>query len=77
MFAFATAGGATSTNLVGIREHANASMRGLILKGGDRSQYPIVNSTYVHGLGTGIRTRGAGAVMQITAGAYAVPTIYQ
>lgn len=78
MFAFATQGSATSTNLVGIREHANTSMRGLILKGGDRNQYPIVNSTYVRGFGTGVRTRGAGAVMQITAsGSYTTPTTYQ
>jgi len=78
MFAFATQGSATSTNLVGIREHANSSMRGLILKGGDRNQYPIVNSTYIRGFGTGIRTRGAGAVMQITAsGSYTIPTTYQ
>jgi hypothetical protein len=78
MFAFATQGSATSTNLVGIREHANSSMRGLILKGGDRNQYPIINSTYIHGFGTGIRTRGAGAVMQITAsGSYTTPTLYQ
>lgn len=78
MFAFATQGSSTASNLVGIREHPNSSMRGLILKGGDRNQYPIINSTYIHGFGTGIRTRGAGAVMQITAsGSYTVPTIYQ
>lgn len=76
LFAFATQGGAATSNLVGIREHANASLRGLILRGGDRNEYPLVNSTYIHGLGTGVRTRGAGAVMQITAGAYAIPAIY-
>jgi hypothetical protein len=78
VFAFATQGGNTTTNLVGIREHANASLRGLILKGGDRTNYPLINSTYIHGLGTGIRTRGAGAVMQITAaGSYTTPVAYQ
>jgi hypothetical protein len=78
MAAFATQGGNTSANIVGIREHANASMRGLILKGGDRNQYPIINSTYIRGMGTGVRTRGAGAVMQITANAsYTTPTQYQ
>jgi hypothetical protein len=75
---FATAGGSQSTNLIGIREHVDQSLRGLILKGGDRNAYPIVNSTYVRGLGTGVRTRGAGAVMQITANAsYTTPTLYQ
>lgn len=77
LFAFATRGGAQTTNLVGIREHANAGLRGLILKGGDRSQYPLINSTYIRGFGTGVRTRGAGAVMQITAaGSYTIPTQY-
>lgn len=78
IFAFATQGGQSNANLIGIREHPQASMRGLILKGGDRADYPLVNSTYIHGLGTGVRTRGAGAVMQITAsGTYTIPTIYQ
>ena len=77
LFAFATQGSATSTNLVGIREHANSSLRGLILKGGDRNQYPIINSAYIHGFGTGIRARGAGAVMQLaTAGTYDIPALY-
>ena len=77
IFAFATQGSQTTANLIGIREHANASMRGLLLKGGDRANYPIVNSTFVHGLGTGVRTRGAGAVMQITTnGSYTIPTAY-
>jgi hypothetical protein len=75
---FATQGGNTNANIVGIREHADTSLRGLILKGGDRNAYPIVNSTYIRGMGTGVRTRGAGAVMQITANAsYTTPTIYQ
>jgi hypothetical protein len=72
------AGSGTAANLVGVREHANTSLRGLVLKGGDRNNYPIINSTFVHGFGTGIRTRGAGAVMQVTAsGSYTTPTIYQ
>lgn len=78
MFGFATQGSATSTNLVGVREHAQQSLRGLVLRGGDRNNYPIINSTFIHGFGTGIRTRGAGAVMQITAsGTYTIPTLYQ
>jgi hypothetical protein len=78
MFAFATQGGAQTTNLVGIREHANAELRGLLIKPGDRANYPLINSSYVHGLGTGVRTRGAGAVQQITAsGSYTIPTLYQ
>lgn len=75
--AFATQGGNTSANIVGIREHVDQSLRGLLLKGGDRNAYPIVNSTYIRGMGTGVRTRGAAAIMQITAaGSYTTPTIY-
>lgn len=77
MVGFATAGSQQTANLIGIREHDNASLRGLILKGGDRTQYPLINSTYVRGFGTGVRTRGAGAVMQITAaGSYTIPALY-
>jgi hypothetical protein len=77
ILAFATTGGSAPANLVGIREHANSDLRGLILKGGDRNEYPLINSTYIHGLGTGVRTRGAGAVMQITAaGSYTIPAAY-
>lgn len=78
IFAFATQGSQSQVNLIGIREHENTAMRGLILKGGDRNNYPIINSTYIHGFGTGVRTRGAGAVMQITtSGSYTIPTAYQ
>ncbi len=77
MVFFATAGGSQSANVIGIREHPDQSLRGLILKGGDRNQYPIVNSTYIRGMGTGVRTRGAAAVMQVTAsGSYTTPTLY-
>lgn len=77
IFAFATQGGNQNTNLIGIRQHAQASLRGLILKGGDRNDYPLVNSTYIHGLGTGVRLRGSGAVMQVTvSGTYTIPAAY-
>src|SRR6185312_9971289 len=78
VFGFATQCGSHSTYLIGIRLHAQPSLQGLILKGGDRNEYPLVNSTYIHGLGTGVPLRGAGAVMQITTnGSYTVPTLYQ
>lgn len=77
IFAFATQGGGSNFNLVGIRQHANPALQGLIIKGGDRNDYPLINSTYIHGLGTGIRFRGLGAVMQVTAsGSYTIPTQY-
>lgn len=64
-------------NLIGIREHDNAALRGLRLLRGAQHDYPLTDSYYLHGFGTGVRHRGAGVVMQITAGAYTVPTQYQ
>lgn len=64
-------------NPVGIREHEQASARGLQLVKGPRPDYPLIDSYYLHGFGTGIRHRGAGAVMQISAaGSYTTPAAY-
>jgi len=64
-------------NPVGIREHENASLRGLRLVKGRDSDYPLIDSFYLHGMGTGIRHRGAGVVMEIDdGGTYTPPTEY-
>ena len=64
-------------NPIGIREHANAAYQGLKIIPGQRSDYPLLDSFYRRGFGTGIRQRGAGIVMQVTvAGAYTVPVAY-
>lgn len=77
MVAFATGGPDNLSNPIGIREHANTDMRGLRLIPGDKAAYPLVNSYYNRGFGTGIRHRGAAAVMQIKAtGSYAIPAAY-
>lgn len=76
VFGFVTGGARNIGNPVGIREHANASMRGLRLVKGPDSDYPLTDSFYQHGLGTGIRHRGAGVVLQTTDGSYAVPSTY-
>ena len=76
MVGFASGGTYRGTNLVGLREHAKAQLRGLRLVKGTDPDYPIINSYYQRGFGTGIRQRGAGVVMQITAGAYAIPSGY-
>lgn len=76
-FAFATGGDASLNNPVGFREHANPALRGLRLIPGNKQGYPLIDSFYNRGFGTGVRQRGGGAVMQITAsGSYAVPTQY-
>lgn len=64
-------------NPVGLREHANAGLRGLRLIAGDRAGYPLINSYYSRGFGTGIRQRGGAAIMQIKAsGSYDIPAAY-
>lgn len=73
----ATGGRANLNNPVGIREHSNASLRGLRLVKGPSADYPIIDSFYNRGFGTGIRHRGGSVIMQITASAsYTPPTQY-
>lgn len=76
MVGFASGGAYAANNLVGIREHAKTNLRGLRLVKGTDPDYPLINSYYQRGFGTGVRQRGAGVVMQITAGSYTIPTGY-
>jgi hypothetical protein len=74
---FVSGGESNALNLVGIRQHENAGLRGLRLVKGPDSDYPLTDSFYLHGFGTGVRHRGAGVVMQITvSGTYTIPTAY-
>jgi hypothetical protein len=77
MVAFATGGQESLTNPIGIREHQNPALRGLRLVKARSNDYPLQDSYYQRGFGTGIRQRGAGLVMQVTANAsYAAPAQY-
>lgn len=77
MFGFATGGALQASNPVGFREHQNASLRGLRLVKGRDNDYPLIDSFYNRGFGTGIRHRGAGVVMQVKAsGSYVIPALY-
>lgn len=74
---FATGGPDNIQNPIAIREHPTASLRGLLLAKGRDADYPLIDSYYVRGFGTGIRQRGAGAVLQRTAsGTYTIPAQY-
>jgi hypothetical protein len=42
------------------------NQRGLRLLPGSSQRYPLIDSYYVRGFGTGVRHRGAAVVMQIT-----------
>lgn len=71
-------GGADNlTNPIGLREHSNPAYRGLKVIPGNRQGYPLIESFFQRGLGTGIRQRGAGVVAQVSGNAsYTVPAIY-
>lgn len=72
-----TGGPDNISNPIGLREHKNTSYRGLKSIPGNRNGYPLIESYYQRGFGTGIRHRGAGIVTQIAAGAsYTVPALY-
>jgi hypothetical protein len=75
MVAVALKGAGVRSNVVGIREHANAAMRGVVLRPGNNQNYPLIDSFYIRGMGTAIGPRGAAAVMKLDAsgGAYTVP----
>lgn len=65
------------TNPIGLREHQNPAYRGLQVIPGNRNGYPLIESFFQRGLGTGIRQRGAGVVAQVSgSGTYTVPAIY-
>ncbi len=76
MAAIGTGGKANLNNPVGLREHANPSLRGLRLVKGPNADYPLVDSFYNRGFGTGVRQRGGSVVMQVTSGSYAKPSTY-
>jgi hypothetical protein len=76
-FAFATGGSASLNNPVGLREHANPNLRGLRLVKGRNADYPLIDSFWAAGFGTGVRQRGGGIVLQLTAsGSYTTPPQY-
>jgi hypothetical protein len=72
--AFATGGTDNLGNPIGFRQHANASLQGMRLVKGRQNDYPLIDSFYVRGFGTGVRHRGAAVLMQITvSGTYTPP----
>jgi len=72
LVAVAIRGGNQKSNVVGLREHANPAMRGLVLRPGNNNNYPLIDSFFIRGLGSAVGPRGAAAVMQ-NAVSYSVP----
>lgn len=76
-FAFVTGGADSISNPVGIRSHERPEMKGLKLIQGPVTNYPLQESYYLHGMGTGVRHRGAGVVLQVkSTGTYDIPAAY-
>jgi hypothetical protein len=73
LFGMVSGGPLDTRNIVGLRQHENASARGLRLIEGNRQNYPLYDSVYDGYLGAGVGQRGAGVIMQ-DAASYAVPT---
>lgn len=65
-------------NPVGLRQHRSPGLRGLrLVKGRTDNAYPLIDSFYNFGIGTGVRQRGGSAIMQIKAsGSYTAPAEY-
>jgi hypothetical protein len=76
MVAAASLGRNTNLGIVGLREHSQSTLKGLVLKPGNNSAYPLIDSYFIKGMGSGIGRRGQAAVMKVTAGAYSVPTAF-
>ena len=78
MLTFGTGGVGALGNLVGLREHQNPAYRGLRLLPGNQQGYPLVDSYYSRGFGTGIRQRGGAVVTQFKSGSgYDIPDQYE
>lgn len=78
---FLTLGSGGAGNLqnpVGLREHANPQYQGLRLLPGNNQRYPLIESYYSRGFGTGIRQRAGAVITQVkAAGTYDIPTVYR
>ena len=73
LVSLASGGSNSPSNPIALREHP--SKQGLQIIRGATPDYPLIGSYYVHGLGVGVRHRGAAAVMQVTVDAnYTAPT---
>lgn len=76
VFSFATGGPENFGNPIGLRQHANSALRGLRLVKGRNADYPLIDSFWAAGFGTGVRQRGAGIVLQVGSATYTPPAIY-
>jgi hypothetical protein len=77
VFSFATGGTDNLQNPIGLRQHPQPALQGLRLVKGRNADYPLIDSFWAAGFGTGVRQRGGGIVLQLSANAsYTVPATY-
>lgn len=77
LLAVASDGPNSAYNPVSFRQHPTAALQGLRLVKGRTPDYPLIDSFYLRGFGTGVRHRGAAVVMQITPNAaYTAPATF-
>jgi hypothetical protein len=77
MVTFVTGGPENLRNPIGLREHARPELRGMRLVKGPNADYPLIDSFYMRGFGTGVRQRGQASVTQIVASTtYTPPTAF-
>lgn len=75
--AVATYGPNDQRNPIAFREHVRSELRGLRQIPGGNGSYPLQDSYYSRGFGTGVRVRGGAVVMQVKAtGVYETPSDY-
>ncbi|MDJ0401741.1 hypothetical protein QNA28_25240 [Rhodococcus rhodochrous] len=72
----ATGGPNSERNPVAFRQHSNAAYQGLRMIPGRDQRYPLQDSFFSRGFGTGVRHRGAAAVLQVTTSTdYTAPSL--
>lgn len=70
----ATGGPNSERNPVAFRQHPNSAYQGLRMIPGTNQKYPLQDSFFSRGFGTGVRHRGAAAIVQVTtASTYTAP----
>ncbi len=75
--ALVSGGALVTTNPIMFRQHASAGLQGLKAIPGNNGAYPLIDSYWTRGFGTGVRQRLAGLVMQVKpTGSYTVPSLY-
>lgn len=75
VFMYATGGTDSLSNPIALR--SDPRLQGVQLIKGRTPDYPLIDSFYTHGLGAGVKNKGAGVVLQVVAStSYTPPSAY-